>query len=141
MKFKMRVMHFSPAGNTQKLSQEIARAQQTTSDQIPPSYPCENEKLLFIGVEMKGSSVDKVVTDLCKDLSTDRAKNVAFFAVGSGSFDAVKELQQLVTAKGINVVGDTFACTVKGGLFKKGTVTDADVKGAVDWAAKIVDSL
>ncbi|WP_077534404.1 flavodoxin family protein [Massiliimalia massiliensis] len=141
MKFKMRALYFSPAGNTEKMARAIAKAQESICDQIPPAYPSENEKLLFIGVEMKGSSANKVVLDLCRDLTPSRAKNVAFFAVGSGNFSAIEELKTIVKGKGLEVVGSTYECTVKGGLFKQGKVTDADVDGVVAWAANIVDSL
>lgn len=139
MKFKMRVLHFSPDGNALKIAEAIAKDQQAGCDKIPPAYPVENEKLLFIGVDMKGSAAQKAVMDLCKDLSTARAKNIAFFAVGS-KFDAIAELKQVVSSKGINVL-ETHECAVKGGLFSKGTASADDVKAAVAWAAKIVDSL
>lgn len=138
MKFKMRVLHFSPAGNAERIASAIAREQRATSDQIPPAYPIENEKLAFIGMELKGSGPDKAVANLCNDLNTSRVRNVAFFVVG-GDASAVNSLQSIITSKGINVVGDTFACTGKG-LFKK-TISDEDVSAAVAWANKIVDSL
>ena len=141
MKFKMRALYFSPAGNTEKMARAIAKAQEAVCDQIPPAYPSENEKLLFIGVEMKGSSANKPVLDLCRDLTPARAKNVAFFAVGSGNFSAVEELKNIVKGKGIEVAGTTYECTVKGGLFKQGKVSDGDVSGVVAWAEEIVNSL
>jgi flavodoxin len=141
MKFKMRVLHFSPAGNAEKLADAIARKQQCNADKIPPAYPCENEKLLFIGVELKGSSAGKAVEAFCKDLNPSRAKNVAFFAVGGGSFEDIESLKKLVTAAGLNVVGSTHECVAKGGFLKKAAVTDSDVKAAVDWAEKLVNSL
>ena len=139
MKFKMRTLHFSPAGNAEAIAQAIARAQACTSDQIPPAYPIENEKLAFIVVELKSASANKTVLNLLRDLTPARTKNVAICAVGS-KFDAVAEMKQLIESKEIGVAG-VHECTVKGGLFKKGSVTEADVKAAVDWAGKLVDSL
>ena len=141
MKFKMRILHFSPAGNAEKVANSIARDQQANSDRIPPAYPVENEKLLILGIEMKGSSVEKAVLDLCKDLNPSRVKNVAIYAIGSASFTAINEVKELVSSKGINFVGDVYECTLKGGLFKKGSVTDDDVKNITAWAGKIIDSL
>ena len=141
MKFKMRILYFSPAGNAERLATEIARAQQTGSDKIPPAYPVEKEKLVFIGVELKGSAVDKTVVALCKDLTPARTKNVAFYAVGGGDFSAINELKQIVSSKGINVAGSIHQCTVKSGLFSKGSVSDADIKATVAWADQIVNSL
>ena len=42
---------------------------------------------------------------------------------------------------GINVLDDIFTCHVKGGLFKAGKVSDEDLKKAVAWSNKVVDSL
>jgi len=140
MKFKMRILHYSPAGNAEALANSIARSQQANADKIPPAYPCENEKLLFIGVELKGSSVHKNVSDFCKDLNPNRSKNVAFFVVG-GDASGVEELKKTVTANGLAVVGDTHVCAAKGGFLKKAKISDADVTAAVAWAGKIVDSL
>ena len=61
MLFKMRCLFFSKAGNAEHIAQQIARTHKTTSDQIPPAYPSESEKLLFIGVEANGAGVDKKV--------------------------------------------------------------------------------
>lgn len=141
MKIKMRVLHYSPAGNTEKIAAAIAKAQGANTDRIPPAYPVESERLLFIGVELKGSSIEKPVLDLCKDLNPSRVKNVAIFVVGSGGFSAINEIMQIVTSKGINIAGVPLECEIKGGLFKKGSVSDEDIKGAVNWADKIVDSL
>lgn len=138
MKFKMRILHFSPEGNAQKIAEAIAKSQQAGCDKIPPAYPVENEKLLFICVDMKSPSPHKAVLDLCKDLSSTRAKNVAFLAVGS-KFDSVAEFKQKVSEKGVNVLG-THECAVKGGLFSKG-ISDDNIKAAVEWAGKLVDSL
>jgi flavodoxin len=141
MKFKMRILYFSPAGNAERLATEIARAQQAGSDKIPPAYPVEKEKLVFIGVELKGASADKAVVAFCQNLTPARTKYAAFYAVGGGDFSGVNELKQIVSSKGINVVGSIHQCTVKGGLFSKGSVGDADIKAAVAWADQVVNSL
>lgn len=141
MKIRMRVLYFPETGNAEKIARVISKEQEAKTDKIPPAYPVENEKLLIIGVDLKGSSADKVIVNLCKDMNTTRAKNVAFYAVGSGSFTAIDELKQIVSGKGVNVINDVYTCTVKGGLFKKGEVTAEDIKGAAGWADKIADSL
>lgn len=138
MKFKMRVLHFAKAGNADAIAAAIAKDQGANCDQIPPAYNCENEKLIFVCAEGNKKS-DKAVVEFVKYLNTDRVKNIAFLSVGGA--EAVDELKALASSNGINVVGDTHVCQVKGGLFKKGKVTDDDIKAAVAWASKIVDSL
>lgn len=139
MKFKMRILHFSPNGQAQRIAEAIAKAQVAGSDKIPPAYPVENEKLLFIGMDIKGAAAPKDVANLCTDLTTARTKNVALFGVGS-KFEALDELKAMLTAKGINVL-EAHECAVKGGLFSKGNVSDDQVKAAVAWADGIVESL
>lgn len=141
MLFKMRVLHFSPKGLTESIATAVSRGQKCATDKIPPAYPVETEKLLFIGVELKGASVDKTVEAFCKDLSPQRVKNVAFFATSGGDFSAINGLKKMVSANGCNVIDEVFECTVKGGLFKKGNVSDEDLKKSSAWADKIVQSL
>ena len=139
MVFKMRAMYYPEASNAEKVALAIAAAQNVDrdrTDKIPPAYNVEKERLVFIGVELKGSL--KPVIDFCKNLNPDRAKNVAFFAIG-GSFDKMSELRQIAEQKGVNVAGSMLEIK-SSGLLKK-TIADEDVKKAVAWATEIVDSL
>lgn len=139
MKYKMQVLYFSKDGNTEKLAQAIARDQKTKSDQIPPAYPVEAQKLIMIGLELGNGKIAKQVRDFVVDLNAQRTKNVAFFATGDAS--ALSELKDILKKNGVNVVEDVHVCAVKKGLFKAGKVSDADVTACVQWASKIVDSL
>lgn len=140
MIFKMRILFFSKAGNTEQMAQAISREQKAGCDKIPPAYPCESEKLLIIGIETDKKTADKAVIDFCSNLNPQRAKNVAFFAAG-GSFEALDELKSIVKKNGLNIVGQPYLCTVKGGLFKKAKVSDTDIAGVVKWSNEIVKSL
>lgn len=138
MLFKMRCLFFSKAGNAEYIAQQIARTNKTTSDQIPPAYPSESEKLLFIGVEANGASVDKKVLDFCANLTPARAKNVAFFVVTKGNgTEAIEKLKTAAKAHGTEVVGETHVIKV-GGFLKQSHVKQSDVEGAIAWANKIV---
>ncbi len=139
MKYKMTVLYYSKAGNAETLARAIAREQQTKGDQIPPAYPCEGQKLLLIGVETN-KAVDKQVEAFIRDLNPNRTKNVAFFCAGD-DVSKLTELKSILTGNGVNVLDDVFTCQVKGGLFKSGKVSDGDVKNAVAWSNKVVDSL
>lgn len=117
----------------------IAREQQTKGDQIPPAYPCEAQKLLLIGLETN-KAVDKQVNAFVRDLNPNRTKNVAFFCAGD-DVSKLDELKSILKGNGVNVLDDVFTCQVKGGLFKAGKVSDEDIKKAVAWSNKVVDSL
>ena len=51
---KAKSLHFSKRGTVQPIAAEIGRVFQCVCDQIPPAYPCEGEKVVFIGVDMSG---------------------------------------------------------------------------------------
>ena len=136
----MRVLFFSKAGNAELLAQTIARNYKTTSDQIPPAYPSENEKLLIICFEA-GSKPDSQLIDFCANLTPQRAKNVAFALISKGAgTEAVTVLADSVKKRGLNVVGNTHLIKV-GGLMKQSRIKQSDVDGAMKWAKEIIDGL
>ena len=59
---KAKSLHFSKSGNVQPIASEIGRVMQCVCDQIPPAYPCEGEKVVFIGVEMNGKLPAQSIT-------------------------------------------------------------------------------
>ena len=140
MIFKMRILFFSKSGNSELMAQAISREQKAGCDKIPPAYPCESEKLLFIGIETDKKTAPREVVDFCKGLTPARAKNVAFFGIGP-SFEALDELKAIVEKNGVGIAGKPFQCTIKGGLFKKGKVTDADLAAAAKWSTELVQSM
>lgn len=138
---KMQALYQSTkTDNTYRLSEVVSREHKCKCDQIPPAYPCENEKLVFIAVEGKNSKPDKKVIAFCKDLTPARCKNVAFIIVSTTGTEGCSTLTEIVKSKGVNVV-NSFECKVKGGLFGMGKVSDSDLANCKTWAQKVVDSL
>lgn len=138
--YKMTVYYFSKAGNSERMAQAIAKIHKTKSDHIPPAYPCESQKLVLIGLELKGG-VDSSVRNFCMSLNPNRTKNVAFFVTSEGSTDGLNDLKDVLKRNGVNVLSDVYNCTLKGGLFKAPKVSDADVTDVVAWSNKVVESL
>ena len=136
---KAKSLHFSKRGTVQPIASEIGRVYQCVCDQIPPAYPCEGEKVVFIGVEM-GGKLPAPVDHFCRDLNPSRAKNVAFYLI-NGSVDGLNSIKSELENHGVHVVDDVFTLEVKSSLFKKGSVTDDDVKKALAWAEKVVANL
>ena len=141
MKYKMRILHYSKSGNAGTLAQAITEDQKAKCDKIPPAYPCENEKLVIIGVDADKKSPEKPLADFCATLTPARAKNVAFFAIGGSCGEMVEELKKIVKAAGTNVIEEAFTVQAKSSLFKKAKMSDEDVKNGVAWASKVIDSL
>ena len=136
---KAKSLHFSKRGTVQPIASEIGRVYQCVCDQIPPAYPCEGEKVVFIGVEM-GGKLPAPVDHFCRDLNPSRAKNVAFYLI-NGSLDGLNSIKSELENHGVHMVDDVLTLEVKSSLFKKGSVTDDDVKKALAWAEKVVENL
>ena len=92
VKMKAKSLHFSKSGNVQPIASEIGRVMQCVCDQIPPAYPCEGEKVVFIGVEMNGK-LPGAVDHFCKDLNPTRAKGVASLSRAASSRRACRPTQ------------------------------------------------
>lgn len=133
---KSKSLHFSKSGSAQIIASEIGRVHQCVCDQIPPAYPCEGEKVVFIGVEMN-SKVPGAVEHFCKDLNPTRARNVAFYVLnGDGSTSGLDNLSKTIEANGVHVV-KPMGVAVKSSLFKKGKPTDADVQKVLEWSQNL----
>lgn len=135
---KTKVYCFSKKGNTRKLAQALAADVKAVCDQLPPSYPPENEKLVFIGTGMYGGKADKSVVAFCQSLSTSRVKNVAFFATSSKGEANVADLVEIVKAKGIPVVGDTYCVPCPSLFGNKDRPNSDDIEGIKKWAADLM---
>lgn len=140
MKFKMRSLQYAKGYGADTVASAIQKAQAIPKlDRIPPDYNLENEKLAFICVDA-GKKLDDAVKSFISFLNPSRVKNVALLVVSPNGDAAMNEMKAAAQSAGVTIAGD-LTIAVKGGLFKKGSVSDADVKKAVDWAAKLVDSL
>ncbi len=135
---KAKSLHFSKHGIVQPAASEIGRVFQCVCDQIPPAYPCEGEKVVFVGVESSGK-LPGPVEHFCSDLNPTRTKNVAFYLV-NGNPDMLKDIQSVLEGHGVHMVEDVLTLEVKSSFFKKGSLTDADVQKALDWAQNVVQN-
>lgn len=136
---KAKSFHCSKSGAAQPIAEAIGLKLKCVSDKMPPAYPCESEKVVFIGVEMNGK-LPKEVEQLCKELVPARTKSVAFYVInGKGSDEGLQPIIDVVEANGVKKVGETLKITVKSSLFKKGSVTESDVTNAVAWATEIAN--
>lgn len=136
---KAKSLHFSKRGTVQPIASELGRVYQCVCDQIPPAYPCEGEKVVFIGVEM-GGKLPAPVDHFCRDLNPTRAKNVAFYLI-NGNPEGLNGIKSELENHGVHVVDDVLTLEIKSSLFKKGSATEADIQKALDWAEKVVAKL
>ncbi len=139
---KIRILYLSKHGNTEKLADVITKAVAAKSEQIPPAYPCENEKLLFLGTGIYGGKPDKKMIDFCSSLDTSRVKNVALFTTSaSGTADAGM-LRDILVQKGINVVPEVYSCKGKCFVFcNMGKPGKDELEAAEKWAKKTMEEV
>ena len=134
---KAKSFHCSKSGNVLPIASAIGSSLQCVCDKMPPAYPSDAEKVVFIGIEMDGKG-PQPVENFCKNLTPASSRSVAFYIVnGSGNTSGLEEIIANMKSKGVATVGDILSIKVKSSLFKKGVPTDADVKTALDWAVKI----
>ena len=135
---KMRVLTASSKGKMLSIGNIVAGKYGCGIDKIPPAYSCEREKLVVVVASLKSSLPNDFVL-FCKDLSKDRAQNVAFIV--DGTEENFKKVSEMITAAGANVIDDVLY--VKGGLpfgFIKG-VPDAEKAAVEAWIEKIVGTV
>ena len=137
---KAKSLHFSKSGNVQPIASEIGRVMQCVCDQIPPAYPCEGEKVVFIGVEMNGK-LPAQVEAFCKDLNPRRTQNVAFYVVNNtGDTSGLAGITEVLKKNGVGVC-EPLGLAIKGGLFKKPQALPQDIEKALAWGKNISETL
>jgi len=134
---KVQVLFSSKKITTSKiLAEKVARLMKCKVDQIPPAYPCENEKILYLGYDVKGAKIDKKFAAFIGTLTPARARNVALFGVSSSGSESMAPVIDMLKAQGMNVIEDTFQVKGKVG-FGKGSVDEAAAEKVIAWAEKI----
>ena len=123
-------------GNPETIAEKIAREYKCKSDKIPPAYPCDNERLVFIVFEKYGK-LDKKLIAFCKDLSTFRAQNVALVAISNDGSTDCPELEEIFKANGVNVAGKK-GLAIKKGLFSKAKASEEDKNAAFAFAKEVI---
>lgn len=115
------------------MSQILCDKLQCKSDKIPPAYPCENEKLVVIGVTLNKDLPDSV-RRFCRELVKTRAQNVAFFADGPKS--SLVDLMNAAREAGTNVIDEVFEVKT-GGIPFFVKVKSEEKTGIEDWLNKV----
>jgi flavodoxin len=135
---KVQSYYSSKAGNSYMIAAAIAKENSVKVDQIPPAYQPENERVVFISFE--SNYADEKLEKFLKTLTTAKCKSVAFAVVGPDT-KGLDNYKKIVSDLGIKVHDDVYECKVTSGLFKKGKVTEEQVKGALAWSEKIKEAM
>ena len=131
---KMRVMFASSNKKMQNYADAIGHAFGCQVSDIPPSYPADNEKLVVIGLSLKGSKVEDRVRRFCSELIPKRAKTTSLFVDGPENSEAEKEVKRILTEAGTVVIDHTLY--VKCGMFSSKLSLEERQK-IVDWVREV----
>lgn len=137
---KVQVLYFSKAGNATTIGDGIARHLKCKQDAIPPAYPAENEKIVFVGIDYAGKT-DKKLMDFCRTLTPARTANVAFFVVSKNGTADISAYKEAIASSGVNVIDEVYNCKGKFLFSGKGKPDANDVSAAIAWADKVIDSI
>ena len=140
MAIKMRYLY---ASNKKKfatigdiIKQKFELSVNNAVDVIPPAYPCDEERFVFIGLTLKDEPENKVRL-FCQQLDKTKAANVALIV--DGNEKGANALKDLLTSAGTNVFPEVFF--IKGGLPFLGSL-NADEKKALDeWLDRAMQTL
>lgn len=141
---KIKVMYYSRGGNTKKVADAIAQTFNQTAESVPPAYPLDNVKLLFLGSAVYGNKIDSKMEEFIRTLTDRHVKNVALFGTSgnSGNEAGAKMMKELFQGKGINVIEESFFCDGQYFLFFNRKHPSAEeLKNAQEFAEKIADRI
>lgn len=137
----IKVLYFSKGGNTMKMAEAIASELSVTTEAIPPAYPLDNVKLLFLGASIHGKKIDEKMIDYIKTLDNKKVKNAALFSASGDNLDGINAMKELLTSKGIHVMDESFCCEGKHALFQHAHPDDNDLKNVRAFAKKTFELL
>ena len=138
---KLRALVYSSKGKLHTLAGDIvakyASDVANSYDKIPPAYSCNKERLVII-VASVSKSIDTTLERFLKELTKERANNVAFIV--DGPAEGAEALKKLVSEAGANVIDDVLY--IKGGLlpFLK-SVKPEEKAAAFEWVDKITPQM
>lgn len=138
----MKVMYYSRSGNTKKIADAIAQSLNETAEAVPPAYPLENVKLLFLGSGLYAGKIDNKMRNFINTLNISRVKNVALFSTSGGQDTAIREMKSLLEQKGINVIDQSFICKGKSFIFiARKHPSREDLKDAQNFARSVIEKM
>ena len=135
---KMRVLYFSDKAKMKTFASALGEAFKCLVDAVPPGFPCEKERLVIIGMTLKGEPNDKLRL-FCRELTAQRAYNVALFIDGEKDCKALKMVKEMLRDAGTNLIDNDYYVN-GGGIFSKKISLD-ERRQIVNWAQGIIDSL
>ncbi len=130
---KARILFFS---NKKKVEKYATLATQYLKcdkkpDVIPPSFSCDKERLVIIGMTV-GHKIPDPLRRFCAEMDLKHASNVAFFVDGPES--VAFDLMNVVTVAGANIIENIFY--IHGGSpipFLNNSISEEEKNSFCEW--------
>lgn len=115
------------------IKQKFSLTVNNAVDVIPPAYPCDKERFVFIGVSAKDEPENKVRL-FAQQLDKTKAAYVALIV--DGNEKAALALKDLLCAAGTNVFPEILY--IKGGIPFLGSLSSDESKALDEWLDRAV---
>ena len=132
---KMRVIYSTTKKKVVTFATAISEAFKCQVDDVPPAFPCDKEKLVVICMTMKDKPDDKL-RRFCGELNKQRALNVALIVDGDKNSSGVKQVKDILTEAGTNVIDDIY--TIDGGGFLSKKISLEERTNIVKWVEGVI---
>ena len=132
---KMRVIYSTTKKKVVTFATAIAEAFKCQTDDVPPAFPCDKEKLVVIVMTVKDEPNDKL-RRFCGELNKTRALNTALVVDGDPNSKGVQQVKQILKEAGTNVIEDVYTVN-GGGIFGK-KITLEERTNIVKWVEKVI---
>lgn len=119
-KVKVRVMYSTTKAKVKDYAKAVAACLKCIDNDVPPAFPCDKERVVFIGMSIKDAPNDQLRL-FCRELTKQRAYNVALFVDGPKK-EENKGLQTIIDVlkeAGTNVLEDDIYYVDGGSFFNK----------------------
>jgi hypothetical protein len=134
----MRVLYDSKKKGMAQFAKVIAAkyelAINATSGKFPPEYPCDKERIVILGLSVKGELSDEI-RRFCAELNKTRAANVALLV--DGDQPTADKIAEIIKNAGTNLVG-TKVISFCGFLMFGGTLSPELQTELVAWVEEMV---
>ena len=138
MAIKMRVLYDSKKKGMAQFAKAVAAKYElpvnATSSKFPPEYPCDKERIVVLGLSVKGDLSDDV-RRFCAELNKTRAYNVALLV--DGDQETADKVAEIVKNAGTNLVG-VKVISLGGFLMFGGALTPEQEAELVAWVDEMV---
>ena len=131
----MRVIYSTTKKKVVTFATAIAEAFKCQTDDVPPAFPCDKEKLVVIVMSIKDEPEDKL-RRFCGELNKTRALNTALIVDGDPAGKGVASVINILKEAGTNVIEDVYTVD-GGGIFGK-KISLEERTNIVKWVEKVI---